>query len=151
MKTLLLACVFAMLMVCPCARAATPSTPHFDELKLVTQLPAELPQRIKGFSYDGRKFWATIYHGRGRYATLDPVTLEWQVSRDAKQHRAISEVSGAFGSPGAACFVNGKLWIAGAYGNSFGVIDTRDWKIERMFKRLHRAGPGSQNYSSMAY
>lgn len=151
MRTLLLACVFAIVCVCPCVNATTPSSPNFNELTLVTQLPAELPQRVMGLSYDGQKLWAPVYLGRGQFATLDPVTLEWHVSREPKQHAAIRDVSGPFGSPGASCFVNGKLWIAGAYGESFGAIDTRDWKIERMFKRLQRSGPGSQFYSSMAF
>jgi hypothetical protein len=151
MRTLLVACVLAILSVCPCAYAATPPSPDFAGLQLVTQLPRELPQRIKGFSYDGQKIWATIYLGRGQYATLDPVTLEWKVSREAKEHRAIAEASGAFGSPGAVCFVNGKLWIAGAYGGSFGSIDMRDWKVEQVFPRWQRADRASQAYSSMAF
>jgi hypothetical protein len=151
MRTLVLVCVFAMLAVCPCANAATPANPDFDDLKLVTKLPDEVPQRLMGFSYDGQKFWATIYQGRGQYATLDPATLEWQVSRDVKQHQVIRDVAGAFGSPGANCFAKGKWWIAGAYGQSFGSIDLGTWKVERVFKRLHRAHKASQFYSSMAY
>jgi catechol 2,3-dioxygenase-like lactoylglutathione lyase family enzyme len=51
--------------------------PDSGELKLVAQLPPELPQRIMGLAYDGNKLWATIYLGWGRYATLDPSTLSW--------------------------------------------------------------------------
>lgn len=153
MKTLSLACVLALLIICPCLNAAaTPSSPDFNGLQLVTQLPRELPQRIMGFSYDGKKIWATVYLGRGQYATLDPVTLEWNVSRDVKEYRAIADVSGAFMSPGASYWVNGKWWIAGAYGESFGYIDTRTWKVERMFKGFQRSGHrASQTYSGMAY
>ena len=151
MRTFLLASVFTILSVCPCAHAATPSSPALNGLQLVTQLPAELPQRIMGLSYDGRKIWATVYLGRGQYATFDPATLEWHVSREVKELRAIAEVSGAFASPGALSFVNGKLWIAGAYGDSFGSIDTSDWKIDRLFKGRQRADRRSQFYSSMAY
>jgi hypothetical protein len=150
MRTFLLGGVLAILIVSPCANAA-PATPYLGGLKLVTRLPAELPQRVMGFSYDGQKFWATVYLGRGQYATLDPATLEWQISNDHKRHQAIRDLSGAFGSPGANCFINGKWWIAGAYGQSFGLIDTRTWKIERMFKRFQRADKASQTYSSMAH
>ena len=151
MRTLLLGCVLAIVFVCPCVNAATPATPNLSGLKLVTQLPAELPQRITGFSYDGKKFWATIYLGRGQFATLDPATLEWQINRDPKHQLVIRDVAGPFGSPGANCFDNGRLWIAGAYGQSFGSIDIDNWKIDRLFKRLHRADRASQFYSSMAY
>lgn len=151
MRTFILACVLAMVGVLPCVNAAPTSSPHFDGLQLATRLPAELPQRITGLSYDGQKLWATIYLGRGQYATLDPATLEWQISRDIRHGAAIRDVAGAFGSPGANCFVNGKLWIGGAYGDSFGVIDTTTWQVERMFKRLHRGGRATQSYASMAH
>lgn len=153
MRNLLLASVLAILIICPCVNAGSSSaTPNLGALELVTQLPAELPQRIKGFTYDGEKLWATIYLGRGRYAILDPATLMWRISDDEKQHRAISEVSGSFQSPGAITFVNGKLWIAGAYGDSFGSIDTRDWKVEKIFKGKQRENVrASQSYASMAY
>ena len=47
--------------------------------------------------------------------------------------------------------MNGKLWIAGAYGKSFGSIDINTWKIDRLFKHMQRADKASQFYSSMAY
>src|SRR5882672_9513343 len=59
---------------------AKSSEPNADALKLITQLPAELPQRISGFAYDGEKFWVSIYQGRGLYATFDPLTLSWKAS-----------------------------------------------------------------------
>lgn len=152
MRKLLFACVLAIFIVCPSANAATPpATPNLDALQLVTQLPGEVPQRLMGLSYDGKKLWATIYLGKGQYATFDPAAFQWQVSSDAEQHSVIREISGPFGSPGANCFVNGKLWIAGAYGHSFGSIDTNNWKIERLFKRLQRADSASQFYSSMTH
>lgn len=125
--------------------------PDIGELKLVAQLPAELPQRVSGFAYDGEKFWAAIYLGQGRYATLDPSTLSWKISDSEEQHKAIREVAGAFQSPGGICFVNGNLWVAGSYGGSFGSIDTGSWKIERLFKGRQRDDPASQSYASMAY
>ena len=153
MRSVLLSCVLVILIICPTVNAgSSTAVPDLDGLERVAQLPDTLPQRITGLAYDGEKLWATIYLGRGQYATLDPSTLVWKTSDDEKQHRAISTVAGAFGSPGAVSFVNGKLWIAGAYGESFGSIDMRDWKIERSFKGKQRENqPGSQSYASMAY
>lgn len=123
-----------------------------SELKLVAQLPAELPQRISSIAFDGEKIWVAVYHGRGQYATLDPVTLGWKVSDVEEHHKAIREVSGAFESPGGICFLNGKLWVAGSYGESFGYIDTQDWKVGRLFKFKYRLNESaSQSYSDMAY
>jgi hypothetical protein len=122
------------------------------ELKLVAQLPAELPQRISSLAFDGEKIWVVIYHGRGRYATFDPLTLGWKVSDAEQHHRAISEVAGASESPGGICFVGGKLWVAGSYGESFGYIDTQDWKVARLFKGRQRLDDSAtQSYSDMAY
>lgn len=152
MRNVLLLSVLAILLICPCANAVTNSGgPNLGELQLVTQLPAELPQRIMGFAYDGEKLWATIYLDRGRYATLDPSTLGWKVGDEDDHHKVFREVSGEFGTPGGICFANGKLWVAGAYGESFGSIDTRDWKVERIFKGKQREDEASQFYSSMVY
>ena len=147
MRNLLLICVLTLLTICSTANAG----PTLGELQLVAQLPAELPQRIIGFAYDGEKLWATIYLGRGQYATLDPSTLKWTISDEKKQHEAIMKVTGSFGSPGGLCFVNGKLWVVGAYGDSFGSIDMSDWKVEHIFKGKQRESYGSQMYTSLAY
>lgn len=152
MKNLLLLCVLALLITCPAVNAnSSDSGPTLGELKLVAQLPPELPQRISGLAYDGQKLWATIYLGRGEYATLNPSTLEWKISDERKQHDVISKVAGSYASPGALCFVNGKLWIAGAYGDSFGSIDMNDWKVDRIFKGRQRIDRASQSYASMTY
>ena len=34
--------------------------PEIRELKLVAQIPPELPQRVMGLAYDGENLWATI-------------------------------------------------------------------------------------------
>lgn len=128
-----------------------PSRPNLENLELVTRLPQELPQRVMGLAYDGEKLWATIYLGQGAYAIYYPSTQSWQVSEEGERQRAIRDVAGAFQSPGALCFVNGRLWIAGAYGESFGAIDLHTWKIERVFKGKQREVPNSQFYSSMAF
>jgi hypothetical protein len=127
------------------------SEPHVGELKLVAQLPAELPQRVSSLAYDGKNIWAPIYMGRGQYAILDPLTLGWKVSGSDKHRGAIAEAAGAFESPGAICFVKDKLWVAGSYGESFGHVDTREWKVTRLFKGKYRDDPASQSYAGMAY
>lgn len=128
------------------------NVPIPDGLVLITQLPEKLPQRVSGLAYDGEKLWLTIYLGRGRYATFDPLTNSWKISERSEQHQAIKQVAGAFESPGALCFASGKLWIAGAYGESFGSIDLQTWKVDRIFKGRYREGdPATQSYSSMAF
>lgn len=136
MRNPLLFSVAAIFLLCaPLTLVAQAGTPEVRELKFVTQLPPELPQRIMGFAYDGEKFWATIYLGRGRYATLDPSTLTWRSDHENEHYKVISGVAGAFQSPGGICFAKGMLWITGAYGESFGSIDTQTWKVEQVFKR----------------
>jgi hypothetical protein len=135
----------------PVTLVAQAGNPDPSELKVVALLPPELPQRIMGFAYDGERFWATIYHGRGRYATLDPSTLSWESNSENEHYNVIRNVAGAFESPGGICFAKGMLWVAGSYGESFGSIDRQTWKVERLFKgkqrEHHRA---SQSYSSIA-
>ena len=125
--------------------------PDVRRLEQVSQLPPELPQRVAGLAFDGEKLWATVYLGRGRHASLNPHSLGWELSRDDARHRAIAEVAGAFGSPGAICFDGGRLWVAGAYGDSFGSIDTQGWKVERLFKGRRLDDSASQSYAGMAY
>ncbi len=135
----------------PLVSVAQPGTPNPSQLKLVAQLPAELPQRIMGLAFDGEKFWATIYLGRGRYATLDPATLTWNTNQEIEHYSAISKVAGLFESPGGLCFAKGRLWITGAYGESFGSIDTQTWKVGEIFKGKQREDNSSQAYSSIAF
>ena len=158
MRTSLFATVIAVLIIYHGALVSSAShnpatvAPHQPDLQLVTHLPADLPQRVLGLAFDGQKLWVSIYLGRGRYATLDPSSLEWIIDDTRKAHIAIGEVAGAFESPGAICFANGKLWVAGAYGDSFGSIDTRDWTVEKIFKGKQREHErASQSYSSIAY
>lgn len=127
------------------------SSPNLGALKLVSHLPPELPQRVMGLAFDGEKLWATVYLGNGRYATLDPATLTWQPEFASNHHKAIAKVAGEFASPGGICFANGKMWISGAYGGSFGAIDTQTWKVEQLVTGKQRAGRGSQSYSSIAF
>jgi hypothetical protein len=146
------AAVIAMFLLCHAANARVQSgSPNPGELKLLTRLPAELPQRISGFAYDGEKFWVLIYHGQGRYATFDPATLGWTLSDSDERHRIIRKVAGRFESPGGICFVNGKLWVADSYGESFGRLDTQTWEVEQFFESKQRDDPASQSYAGMAF
>ena len=114
--------VAVFLLSAPITLTAQAGDPNLGELKLVAQLPAELPQRIMGFAHDGEKFWVTIYHGRGRYATLDPSRLSWESNNENEHYNVIRNVAGAFESPGGICFAKGMLWVTGSYGESFGSI-----------------------------
>ena len=142
-----------VLCVCMIAGAQT-GAPKIHDLELVTQLPPHFPQRIMGLAYDGEQLWATIYLGKGRFAKLDPLTLSWTSTGDESEHnRAIALVAGAFESPGAVCFANGSLWIAGAYGESFGSINRESWQIERLYRGKQREDESnaSQTYASMVH
>jgi hypothetical protein len=126
--------------------------PDLGELKLISQFPDPLPPRVSGFAYDGKKLWAVVYQGHGVYATFDPVAHTWKIADQIELPNAIREVSGAFGSPGGICFVDGRLWVAGSYGESFGSINLQDRKVEHIFKGKQRDDPqASQSYWGMAY
>jgi hypothetical protein len=142
---------FALCASQPARADGSQVRPDLRGLEQVSQLPPELPQRVMGLAYDGEKLWASVYHGGGRYASLNPHTLGWEVSQDDARHKVIAEVAGMFESPGALCFAEGRLWVAGSYGDSFGSIDTQGWKVERLFKGLRKADRASQSYASMAY
>jgi hypothetical protein len=152
MRSVWLALAIAVCVSCPYSVAANqPGNPNLEGLRLVAQLPAELPQRVSGFAYDGEKLWVTIYHGQGRYATLNPATLKWEIGAADESSRAISKAAGAFASPGGICFIEGKLWVAGSYGGSFGSVDRQSWKVEHLFEGSQRNDKASQSYAGMAF
>src|ERR1043165_5992671 len=75
-RTLLLAFLLALFITSPSVNAASVNLgPDFEQLKLVTQLPAEAPRRVSSIAYDGEKLWAGIYMGQGIYATLGPFSI----------------------------------------------------------------------------
>ena len=151
MRKAFLLSVIAAFVICSQSIAGAQSrVPIAGELKLVAQLPAEFPQRISSIAYDGEKFWVGIYQGHGLYAILNPATLGWQRG-EPERYFLLGKLSGSFESPGGICFVNGKLWVAGSYGDSFGSIDLQKWEIENVFRGKQREGPASQSYSAIAY
>lgn len=149
-RALFLVAAVAALLSPGGTRAAQGGEPDLAALRLVAELPEGLPKRVSGLAFDGRKIWVMIYHGVGRHALLDPSTLEWEVSSDAARHAAIANVSGSFQSPGGACFAGDRLWVGGSYGDSFGYIDTSDWKVGRAFKGRQREDRASQSYAGLA-
>jgi hypothetical protein len=149
-KPKLLSLAAVVLFCASLPSVAQTGIPDVHQLELVSHLPAEVPQRIMGLAYDGEKLWATIYLGKGKYATFDPSTLNWSADDQLEHYRAISDVAGAFASPGGIAFSNGTLWIAGAYGESFGSIDKDTWKVKQLFKGKQRVDEASQSYSSIA-
>ena len=64
----------------PAVMRPAPGAPIASGLRLITELPKELPQRVSSLAFDGEKLWATIYLGRGIFATFDPATDAWQIS-----------------------------------------------------------------------
>jgi hypothetical protein len=148
LRSLLFAFAF-FLSLSPQPRAAA-GEPKLDGLRLVAELPAELPKRVSGLAFDGKKIWVVIYHGGGLYATLDPSTLGWEVGREEARRAAFREVAGSFQAPSGVCFAGERLWVGGSYGDSFGYIDTRDWKVGRAFKGRLREDPASQSYQGLA-
>ncbi|HEX8558305.1 MAG TPA: hypothetical protein VF668_09395 [Pyrinomonadaceae bacterium] len=146
--------LFAALAFALCAaagaRAQSGGEPRLDSLRLVAELPEGLPKRISSIAYDGEKIWVMLYHGDGRHARLDPETLDWEPSREQGRHDAVADVAGAFKSPGGACFEGGRLWVGGSYGESFGYVDTRDWKVGRVFRVRQAGGKASQSYAGLA-
>src|SRR6185369_4602822 len=151
-RILLLAFLLISFITCPSVSAAPVNLgPDLEQLKLVTRLTPEVPRRVSSIAYDGEKLWVGIYMGQGIYATLDPSSLQWTIGNTQKSREAITAVSGSFYSPGGLCFVNGKLWIGGSYGDSFGSIDPHDWKVENKFTVRQRDGSASQSYAGLAY
>lgn len=143
--------ILTALLTAGIAISVAANEPDLLRFKQVSQLPSDLPQRVTGFAYDGQKLWTTIYLGKGAYATLDPDTLNWNSSSTPAARAVIAEVAGDFKSPGGICFVNGKLWIGGSYGGSYGSVDPNQWKVEQLFKVKQRHDRGTQSYSSLAY
>src|ERR1044072_2045577 len=151
-RTLLLAFLLISFVTRPTVSAASVNLgPDFEQLKFITELTPEVPRRVSSIAFDGEKLWVGIYEGHGIYATLDPSSLKWTIGNTQKSSEAITKVSGVFYSPGGLCFVNGKLWIGASYGDSFGSIDPRDWKIENKFSVRQRPDSASQSYSGLAY
>jgi hypothetical protein len=135
-----------------CLSGLSQKVPEIDDLKQVSQVPSEIPQRITGMAFDGEKLWFSVYLSKGHYATYNPKNQEWQYSNDNHHHKLIREISEPFGSTSGITFADKTLWFGGSYGESFGSINTETWKIEKHFAQEVKPNvPGSQSYSSFAY
>ena len=151
MKSIFLLTAAAAIALCLRTPTSAQTTrPEIGQLERASQLPQTLPQRVMGLAYDGENLWATVYLGQGQYGKLDPLTLSWAIDDEKEHHRAITGVARAFGSPGGLCFVNQTLWVVGAYGRSFGSINTGTWKVEKLFEGKRLEDAASQFYSSIA-
>lgn len=128
--------------------------PLIDELQAVSQLPAEIPQRVTALAFDGEKLWFAVYLDKGRYATYNPKNGEWKYSDSEPHHQAIRQISQPFSSASGMAFDGKKLWLSGSYGASFGRINTENWQVEKSFSQMVRpdlAKTNSQSYASMAF
>lgn len=125
--------------------------PLIDELKVICQIPAEIPHGVSAIAFDGEKIWAANYLDKGRYATFNPQNREWKFFDSEKERKAIGKVTGTWSSAHGMTFVGDKLWLASSYGFSFGSIDTRTWET-KVFKGTHRDDEtASQAYAGMAF
>ncbi len=123
--------------------------PQIDRLEQVVD-PDKLV-RASGVAFGGMQIWCVVYHGQGHYAILNPTEKSWSFSKNVKYQAAIRQVAGKIGSPGGVCFVDGKLWIAGSYGESIGCINTENWKVVRHFKGKQREDKASQSYAGVTH
>lgn len=134
--------------------AQAQNIPLLSELKQVSQIPADIPQRVNGLAFDGEKFWTSVYLDNGHYATFNQQTQEWKYSDSAIHHSAIRKISQPFSSSSGMVFVGNVLWLSGSYGKSFGLINTEKWEVENVFEKMVRPDlekTNSQHYSSMTF
>ena len=125
--------------------------PLIEGLKSVSEIPSEIPHGITAIAFDGEKFWAASYHNKGCYATFNPQNNQWKFFNSEKERQAFGEVTGTWSSTGGMTFINNKLWLASAYGFSFGNIDTETWET-KVFKGKYRDdNTASQHYAGMAF
>lgn len=126
--------------------------PVIEELTQVSQVPAEIPQRISGMAFDGEKLWLSVYHGKGHYATFDDKSGAWSYSADEMHHSAIRKIAQPFSTASGIAFDGKILWVGGSYGESLGSIDLSTWQVGRHFTGKRRTDVHtSQHYSSLAF
>ncbi|MCU0240239.1 MAG: hypothetical protein MUC29_12425 [Pyrinomonadaceae bacterium] len=127
-------------------------SPLINDLKQISQVPNEIPQRITGMTFDGKILWFPIYLDKGHYATFNIDEEKWKYSDNQKHHDAILKVAQPFNSYSGIAFVGKSLWLGGSYGENFGSINTETWEVEKNFTMKVRPDlTGSQSYSSFAF
>ncbi|MFL6466419.1 MAG: hypothetical protein ACJ72Z_00525 [Pyrinomonadaceae bacterium] len=123
-----------------------------DQIKQVSQLPADVPQRANAIAFDGEKFWVPLYVDRGRIVTFDPKTETWDTKQDPKFAAAANRIFGKTLSPGGITFVDGKMWVANTYGDSFGWIDVDDPSTNMRYDKVIRPEwTNSQSYTDLTF
>jgi hypothetical protein len=126
--------------------------PAIAELEEVAQLPAEVPKRVGAIAFDGKRIWFALYAAKGMYVTYDPASKKWDTTQDEKLRASTEQVTGRFMSPGGLAFVDGKMWLASAFGESFGSIDIKYPAIFVLYTRFHNPSlTGGQSYSDLTY
>jgi len=138
--------------------AFSQKVPKVEKLTLVTDSLSQQSRHILGTTFHDGLIWCLIYEdkqpGKGQYATFEPKSGEWKIIENEKAQSAVLAVSQPFNSPAGLVFVGKKLWVSGLYGQSFGVIDSEKWKVEKIYKKFVRpdlAKTNSQTYADITF
>lgn len=121
-------------------------------LEEVSHVPETIPRRIQAVAFDGKKLWFAIYHHRGGYVTYDPETKQWDTTQDPRLRDAIAATMGRFMSAAGMVFVDGKIWLGSAYGESLGWVDPSGPATFVVSSGHYKPDLyGSQSYSDLTY
>ena len=143
-----LVCIFLLFSVFAFAQ----KVPVIADLEGVSQLPSKIPQRVTALAYDGKKLWFAIYLDHGSYVKYDPISKQWALEQDSRLRASIPKVTGKWASAAGMTFVDGKMWLGSAYGESFGWIDTSEPSKYQVFEKLYKPElSGTPSYSDLAY
>lgn len=132
--------------------AAAQKFPNLKELKVITQLPPDFPQRVGAIAYDGMNFWFPIVRDKGNCPIYNPITDHWSVTEDEKLKFSIKDLSSTLVDTGGMVFAEGRIWFGSAYGRSYGWIDQNEpEKITRYRKELRPDIGSSKSYADFAF
>lgn len=96
--------LFIVVLIALTFSVSAQKVPLIQELKEVSQLPADIPQRVNGLAFDGEKFWTAVYLDKGHHATFKPQTQEWKYSNSKTHNLAVRKISQPFDSVGGLGF-----------------------------------------------